>query len=289
MAANTHSLDYHINKTYMSEQPCFGDLLLVQIGRRHCSPAAVIAPHPHLNWFELTIVTSGEGFVATNGEDTAVKAGDLYLSFPCDIHEIRAADNEKMEYDFFSFIPQDESTVQEFNRIIQNYRSAHHRVFRDERISFLVSNAISEFSVQPDSDTLLTHLFSSILIYLIRDFSDLSRNIPRLSDAELLCYQLMNYIDTHIYTLRNLEELAQETNYNYRYLSTLFKKTTQTTLLEYYQNRRLETAKVLILERKKKIGEIAEMLNYVSLFSFSKAFKAKYGVSPKIFQKDSTP
>jgi AraC-like DNA-binding protein len=46
----------------------------------------------------------------------------------------------------------------------------------------------------------------------------------------------------------------------------------------------LETARVLILERKKKFGEIADLLNYSSLFSFSKAFKAKYGISPRELQ-----
>lgn len=277
---------YHFNRLYIENPPAYGVMRLVQIGRRHCVPAETILPHTHLNWFELTIITNGEGSVLTNGEEMTVKSGDIYLSFPCDIHEIRADSTAKMEYDFFSFIPESESICKDLNQIIQNYRSSHHRIFRDERISFLVSNAISEFSVpRPDSDELLFHLFSEIILYLIRDFSDLTRNIPHLSDAEVLCYELMNYIDTHIYSLRNLEELATETNYNYRYLSTLFKQTTKTTLSEYYQNRRLEAAKVLILEKKKKIGEIAEMLNYVSLFSFSKAFKAKYGISPKNFQK----
>ena len=49
---------------------------------------------------------------------------------------------------------------------------------------------------------------------------------------------------------------------------------------DYYQTRRLDMAKLLILEKKLKINQIAETLNYSSLYSFSKAFKSKYGGSP---------
>jgi AraC-like DNA-binding protein len=88
----------------------------------------------------------------------------------------------------------------------------------------------------------------------------------------------MNYIDTHIYTIKKLEELAPKFNYSYGYLSGLFQRTTGKTLSEYHKHRKMETGKVLILEKKKSISEIAEMLGY-NLYSFSKAFKNTYGVS----------
>ena len=48
----------------------------------------------------------------------------------------------------------------------------------------------------------------------------------------------------------------------------------------------MESARVLILDGKMKIGEIAEMLGY-NLYSFSKAFKAAYGASPRNLKKDT--
>ena len=78
-------------------------------------------------------------------------------------------------------------------------------------------------------------------------------------------------------------KLLDQFNYNYNYLSALFKKTTGKKISEYYQSRRLETARTL-LNSKKKIGEVSEMLNYSSPFAFSKAFKRSFGVSPKQYQ-----
>ena len=171
--------------------------------------------------------------------------------------------------------------------IIQSSRNAESRIFQDEKISELIKSAITEFSAKEQlySEEVLQDIFHLILLYLIRDFNNVKQKTPNVSESEILCFQIMNYIDTHIYSLQKLEDIAPKFNYNYSYLSKLFKKVTGKTLLEYYRNRKMEIAKTLILEGKKTIGEIAEMLGY-TLYSFSKAFKAAYGVSPKNMQKN---
>lgn len=95
----------------------------------------------------------------------------------------------------------------------------------------------------------------------------------------------MHYIDTHIYSIKNLSCLSERFSYNYSYLSDLFKKCTGNTIANYYQTRRLETAKLLINSGELKITSIAERLNYSSLYTFSKAFKKKYGLSPRDYIK----
>ena len=277
---------YQFDNLYLENPLKFGDVYLIQIGRRYCEAEENIPPHSHLNWFELTIVSNGKGVVITNGEETPVKTGDVYLSFPCDIHEIRPDEDGKLEYDFFSFYCEEPSLNDDLTSITQTFRGGNSRVFQDEKISELVKNAINEFSVkdQPYSYLSLTNIFNLIIVYLIRNFNGIKQKTSNVSDAEILCFQLMNYIDTHIYSLEKLESLAPNFNYNYSYLSKLFKNTTGKTMLEYYHGRKMQIAKTLVLEGKKKINEIAEMLGY-NLYSFSKSFKLAYGISPKNMQK----
>lgn len=295
-AINVRSFDmtngktrYHLDKHYVSNPLRFGDVQLLQIGRRYCEPTEIISPHPHLDWFELTIVTGGQGVVVTGGESTRVFAGDIYLSFPCDVHEIRASSDSKLEYDFFSFSCDDVSLKEDLKQITRMHRGGESRIFQDENISYLVKIAISELSQkgQPYAESVLSDVFRLIVVYLIRDFKNAKQPPSNVSEADVLCFQVMNYIDTHIYSLQRLERVALKFNYNYSYLSKLFKKTTGKTLLEYYQHRKMEIAKALILEKKKTIGTIAELLGY-NLYSFSKAFKAYYGVSPKSLQKQES-
>jgi AraC-like DNA-binding protein len=276
---------YLLSNDHIENPLRFGDVQLLQLGRRYCEATEEIIPHPHLNWFELTIVTDGRGTVFTNGESCEVHSGDIYLSFPCDIHEIRADLNSKLEYDFLSFYCENPLLKRDLKGITQAYFGAKSRVFQDDKICSLVQQAIAEFSVkgQPYSEELLSDIFRLICVYLLRNFSDSKQKVDSVSDAQILCLQIMNYIDTHVYSLQYLQELAPRFNYNYGYLSGLFKKTTGKSLLDYFHHRKMETAKALILENKKKIKEIAEMLHY-SPYAFSKAFKAKYGVSPKALQ-----
>ena len=287
---NESKTRYHLNHHYIYNPLRFNGVNLLQLGRRYCESTGVIAAHPHLNWFELTVVTNGKGTVITNGESTVVQSGDIYLSFPCDVHEIRADQQSKLEYDFLAFYSEDEPWKSELKTIMQHQRGGDSRVFQDEKISLLINYAITEFSVEKQqfTESALTNILQLLLTYLVRDFNNVKQNSANVSSAEILCYQLMNYIDTHVYSIERLCEVTQKFNYNYGYLSGVFKKTTGKTLNEYFLHRKMETAKALVLEKKKKISEIAEMLHY-SLYSFSKAFKVKYGLSPKALQTAKLP
>jgi AraC-like DNA-binding protein len=178
--------------------------------------------------------------------------------------------------------------LKRFEAIMQNLTNNKKRVFSDERIEFLIRNAIFECSVDRfGKDALLRDAFHQAIIYTIRDLEGISNEKHNESKTNLLCYKLMNYIDTHLYTLKSIGELSQIFKYDASYLSAIFKTTTGRTLSDYYSTRRLEHAKFLILEGNTKVWEIADMLHYSSAFSFSKAFTKKYGISPKKMQKEN--
>lgn len=211
------------------------------------------------------------------------------MSMPCDAHKIETDPVKLLKFDFFAFLVDRGCFAPEFEQLVQNYGSPHTRVFRDERIRPLINNAITELS---DGDIykneLLNCLFRQILIYTFRGFRSQKpeKHSSGVSTAEVLCYRLMNYIDTHIFTMKNLQELAEATDYSYGYLSALFKSTTSTTLSSYFQEKKLDTARMLLSENKLTVTEIAEMLNYSSVYAFSKAFRSHYGISPRAFIKE---
>ena len=272
---------YAIRHDHLFNPLKFGEINLLQVARCYFEPQMGINPHTHINWFELTAITSGEGTILTNGEPCPVKTGDVHLSFPYEVHEIRADKNVNLEYDCLSFSCDGDSFKKYFNDISITHSSATSRVFKDEKIAPLIASAISELSAKKlYSDEIMTSLLTQTIVYIIRNFNNVESNDNDITETKILCLQIMNYIDTHIYSLKNLQEVADKFNYNYSYLSFLFKKVTNKTLSEYMRNKKLEIAKTLIIEGKKKINEVAEMLNYSSLFAFSKAFKLKFGVSP---------
>lgn len=273
---------YHLDKSFIKEPIRFSDISLLQIGRLYFKPGDIMKPHTHKDFFELTIITDGEGAVSANGVTTSVKRGDIFLSLPYDMHRIISSEDAPMKYDFFSFWTTNEAYLSKFAEI-SRYLSPKERVFTDERIHSLVGDAIMEFVENAKFSSELLHaIFTQIIIRTIRDIAEGTKTRPRnATQAQTICYQLMNYIDTHVYSISKLEDIAEAMNYNYSYLSTLFKKTTGSTLLSYYHRKRLDAARQLIAEGSLKMTEIAEMLNYSSLYSFSRAFKENFGISPK--------
>lgn len=275
---------YHIDNNFISNPLKLGDTYLVQLGRLYASDAPPATPHMHLNWYELTIVTDGEGFVGTMDTELPVKAGDVYVSFPADIHSIRSSVTNPLKYDFISFYTEKAEFKDALEHIHAAYIDPAVRVFSDDRIGNVVTRAMQELTgaEMPYREEILSSLLTEIIVYLIRDLGD-KREYPSPVNADsrdILCYQIMNYIDTHIFRISKVSDVAEAMNYNYSYISTLFKRTTGRTVSDYYRNARLKAARVLIEEKKMKVSEISELLNYSSIYVFSRAFKRQFGYSP---------
>ncbi len=280
---------YHLNLFYLRDRPTYGSTSLVQIGRMFCKPKTLIDTHFHTGWFELTIVTAGKGVITTNDVTQNVKQGDIYLSFPRDLHKIETDPNDPLKYDFFSFTSEDPEINAALDEITKLYYMPEKRIFTDNRINSLVANAINEFGTETfGKDAVLKAIFDQILIYLVRDFRGIApvNAFVNVKDSEAFCYKVMNYIDTHLYSIKSLNEVSDAFGYSFGYLSTLFKKTTSRTLSQYYTEKRAQSAKLLVEERCMKISQIAEMMGYSSVYAFSKAFKQWFGCPPREYLKN---
>lgn len=91
---------------------------------------------------------------------------------------------------------------------------------------------------------------------------------------------IMDYINKNINEKMNTSEIAAIFNLSPDYLSTLFKKTTGETLMNYINRSKINKAKEMMIEKDLKVQEISETLNYYDPYYFSKIFKRFEGISP---------
>lgn len=276
-------MKYRVGRDYIYDPRRLGSILLYQVGRGYCTPGGVVPIHSHRDYVEFTVVTGGEGTVTTNGHPTRVGVGDVYVSFPGDFHEIISDVGAPLKYDFTAIYTTDESLLSALAVIQSDFHSPELRVIKNDKIRSVISGAIAEVSADEEmSEVILEAMFRQILAYMIRSFHSVKpvKYSSEASEAEGLCYQVMNYIDTHIYTMKSLSEVAEALNYNYNYLSNLYKRTTGDTVMSYYRDRRLEAARLLLLEGRTSVTRVASVLGYSSLYTFSRAFKERFGVPP---------
>ena len=288
--ANIMNYKYHLDNQYLTDPVCYGDTELWQIGRLHCNPSSRIKAHiQKKELYELTLVRAGRGVIYTDGVPASVRAGDIYISFPQEIHEIATDRDELLQFDYFSFSTKNAELSADLVELSANNRYIKKRIFRSDSISDMVSMGISEISGK-DKYTyrMMSDICEHIIITLIRCFDEsrTTREKDGITDAGSLCYQAMSYIDSHLFSMRSLTEISDSLNYNYSYLSNLFGKTMGQRLVDYYRERKLQAAKRMLSEKGRSVTRVAEMLNYSSVYAFSRAFKAEYGISPNQYKKN---
>lgn len=278
---------YHFEKNYVANPLKIGNMSLVQIGCTHCLSDYVVGYHPHLNWLEITYITGGAGTIITNGISSNVTRGNLYVSFPGDVHAIYSDSANPLKFTFLSVWPEEEELQKALEQIMILNNEPSQRILSNENIEKLLDNSISEVILNDKfSNDILLCCLNQIVRYVIRDFSLSGKSKKlKISSAEELCYRMTNYISTHIYTMSSLENLADYFGYSYGYLSGIFHKTTGDTLINCYTSRRAEAAKALITEDLLSFAEIAEVLKYSSVYSFSRAFKNYFGITPSAYKK----
>ncbi|MBW4642030.1 MAG: AraC family transcriptional regulator [Goleter apudmare HA4340-LM2] len=117
------------------------------------------------------------------------------------------------------------------------------------------------------------------------------RYIPNLrpSDVEKT-YHARDIIIRRAENPPSLLELAQLVGFGDRKLRYCFREVFGTTVFGYLHDYRMEQAKMMLASNSKiQVTEVANMVGYSHLGYFAKAFKQKFGISPKDLQFGNKP
>ena len=95
----------------------------------------------------------------------------------------------------------------------------------------------------------------------------------------------IEFICKNISKKLSVADVAGSVPISQSYLSILFKRHMDMTLVNYINSYRLEKSKDLIRSSQHNFTQIADILGYASVHYFSNQFKAKYGVSPTEYSK----
>ena len=250
------------------------------------------ADHVHTKHLDFTndgllrivCVTSGS-FTFTKGNfHRSAQMNDCIFLYPGSNRDLTG--KEEFELDVIAFSINSGKYTGRFSNELFAQLNDNSFIFPDKSVCVTVSNICKEIQNGESifSKELVSLLCNELIVYLLRHFNDKQENSKDSEDNstanEKLCSRVMQYIDNRIFMVKNLNEVASAMGYNYSYISTLFHKTTGMTLNNYFKQKRMDTAKLLLSDSKMSISEIARTMNYSSVYAFSKAFKEHFGSSP---------
>lgn len=119
----------------------------------------------------------------------------------------------------------------------------------------------------------------------IEGYEEVNKKIEEKKDIQR---ELKEYVDQHFREIEKIEDVAEEFNYNYTYLSRLFKKITGLSMNKYITHKRIEEAKKF-MKTHPGIGiqKVGEEVGYRDQHYFSRIFKGITGVSPSEYKEYS--
>lgn len=138
---------------------------------------------------------------------------------------------------------------------------------------------------------LMAHHFSEFLIKLIRNHSADSRHTvvkERQPDENDQAQRITDYLKAHIYENIGLSELCDAFFLRKSQLSLLFRNEFGTSPMKFLNELKIAEAKKLLREDNYSVSEIAEMLGYSCIHSFSRSFKTITGFCPTEYKKSIT-
>lgn len=255
--------------------------------------------HNH-NFYEMILIDKGYGKHRLNDVTFSYKEGDVFLLTPQDAHEFEIEKRTKFIYVKFTeqFVSdallwiRNSETKENIQLLLVNKPIIYESAVKDstdiEQIFQLSKILLNESNAQKNiNNELIIHIFSSIIIILVRNLIEYSDMKKWFSTESEKLEQILSYLN--VYALdkdkMKIENLAKEFMISENYISIYLKKHTGLSIQNHILQYRMKAAEKLLQKSSYNINEIADKLGFNDASHFNKAFKKQHEISPSEYRK----
>lgn len=228
-------------------------------------------------YYSVHFVLRGEGYFSQNEtQNKQIQRGDLFCLFPNQTHEYSSNPNNPLKMFWLAF--DGKQALALLDQIgITNYSTHVEDVINEDIINMLDELSV-HFKQGNDDDELSG---TSIIYKLFYHLSTQAKrkNITPNQPTNWL-QKSKEYMDMFFAENISVKDVAQYVGIHRSYLTSSFVKKEGVTPSKYILSLKMNKAVKLMAEDTFTITEIALSLGYSDLYSFSRAFKNYYNVSP---------
>lgn len=139
------------------------------------------------------------------------------------------------------------------------------------------------------AEQLLECYFTEFLISVVRKNSAAKKTVTkeenRANEKNAFLETIIEYMKENIYAEMGLSSFCSHFMLGKSQLAHIFKEATGKGMMEYYNELKIAEAKKLLKSENLSVSQIADMLKFSCIHSFSRAFKKTVGMSPTMYKK----
>ena len=260
-----------------------------------------ISPKHHTHsYYELILVTKGDFiFQIELGNPTTLHTGDILFVPPFVPHATYRTSDATMRCTVVKFSPlylyPSEVTPSDMNYLLvepkykQSYYLFRHDAEGTDELATLLTKTLYELTEQTIGYEIIMRAYlSAIYVWLLRNCDSETNqqlSIKLDSHTSKMLHHVLHFLVNNYQHKISMTELAEMCNMNYSLFSVFFKNATGKNFNEYLLDMRLNYAQKKLLAGEQSISEIASTCGFEYVSYFIRQFKAKYGVTPKQYQK----
>ncbi len=237
--------------------------------------------HAH-EQLEIYCFISGNGTFWVEGTPYSMRPYDVMIFNSGEAHRIEVLPNVPYERvtlhinkDIFDFSDNTKSLTEPFTK----RRLGKGNIFRSEEFKDNFYKRCIQRLIAP-TDNLERQVMSNVLPLLNEIYTVFSKRESNSSTAENISSKIIDYINSNITQNITPDSIAEEFFISRSYLYSIFKETTGSSVWEYITVKRLLLSKELLL-RGNRPTAVYMLCGFNDYSSFYRAYKAKFGVSPK--------
>ena len=225
------------------------------------------------------LILALETAVTVAVDDRAVRldAGEGLLVLPFQFHDYIEPAQEKLTWLFVTFEMTDATALAplRFRPFVMS------RVVRQ-----LASDLVRSYLNPAEAD--LTTMLLALLLARIKQADPVRRRQRRPAVAPGLIMQV-NQLAQGKGEMPSVKEMARSLNISSSHLRARFRASCGVSLGRHLRRLRMEKACGLLRLSSGRVSEVAEQCGFNSIFSFSRAFRTAYGISPLAYRRGGRP
>ena len=231
--------------------------------------------HPHL---EMIYLLEGSGTAIADNKEVPYQKGDIFLSFPNQVHSYHVAEPVLAIMLIFTA-----DLVKDLKEVLNSHLPLS-PVISQPSLDFDAARQMQRIMEKHDSDNVYDKAITlGYLQALLGELLPLMTLVPNTSDQDSI-KQVLHYCLEHYLEPLTLDGISEALHLNKYYISHMFKERMNISFLNFLNGMRTEHA-CNLLDKGESITETAFSSGFSSIRNFNRIFVQHVGMTPSEYSK----